>query len=400
MTSAATRILLIEDNEGDAFLIEEILTPDSSNSFTIDWRDNLAAGLTSLQSGAYDLILLDLSLPDSFGISTFTRIHTQYPQVPVIVLSHNDDEHVAMQTVQLGAQDYLEKGEIKRKSLTRSIRYALERHQAETALRLANDELARRQHEIEAANEQLRKLIRVKDEFLAKMSHELRTPLSAMLITTELLQMQVDDLLNEKQRGYLNTIYANGQHLLDLINDILDMTRLQARQIKPEVQKASIKEICESALSVVRPLSQAKKQTLTFELQPGLPSLVTDFRRLKQILINLLTNAIKFTPRDGQVGLIARQHETEETLQLIVWDKGIGMDPADVQRMFEPFVQLDNSPSRQYEGTGLGLTLVRQLCELLNGEIDVTTALGCGSTFTLTFALAEQPLLSTTPASG
>ena len=397
MNDSPVKILLIEDDEGDAFLIEEILTPAASNPFTLAWRNSLAEGLNALEAASYDLILLDLSLPDSFGVDTFTTIHARYPDLPIIVLSHNDDELVAMETVHLGAQDYLEKGEIKQKSLTRAIRYALERHQAETALRQAHEQLAQRHQELGAANEQLRRLVKVKDEFLAKMSHELRTPLSAMLITAELLQLKLNDQLDEKQRGYLHTIHANGHHLLDLINDILDMTRLQARQINADWQKVAVNEVFESALSVVRPLAREKDQELTFTLEPDLPPLVTDFRRLKQILINLLTNAIKFTPPAGHIGLSARYDKAAATVQMIVWDDGIGMHPDDANRMFEPFVQLDNSPSRQYEGAGLGLALVKQLTELLNTQIDVETALGQGTRFTLTHALTGQPIHPTTP---
>ena len=392
------RILLIEDDEGDAFLIEELLTDNQHINFDLCWHSYLADGLEALQNEHFHLILLDLSLPDSFGTATFSRLYEKHADLPIIVLSHNDDELLAMKTVQLGAQDYLEKGDINRKSLVRALRYAMERKQTELALLDVNNELAQRSTELETAYNELQQLLMVKDEFLAKMSHELRTPLAAMLISAELIEARLPADSDQKLPSYLQRIQANGQHLLDMINDILDLARSQQNQLDLEHQSIAVSEICQEALRIVEPLANERALDLVANIPVGDPKIMTDARRLKQIIINLLSNAIKFTHAPGQIGLDLETNEQENQICVSVWDTGIGMDPADVPRLLEPFVQHDSSSTRKYGGSGLGLALVKQFCEILGASLNVDTSLGEGTRFEviLPYTPTLKPALCTT----
>ncbi|AFY99737.1 PAS domain S-box protein [Calothrix sp. PCC 6303] len=221
---------------------------------------------------------------------------------------------------------------------------------------------------------------RAKSEFLATMSHELRTPLNAIMGLSQLLQQEMLGELNEKQREYVTCIYSSGEHLLALINDILDLSKVEAGKEELSLVKLHIPDLCNYVISTVRDRAAAKQLDLTFTIDFQLETFIADERRLKQMLLNLLSNAIKFTP-SGSVSLKVQQ--VSQGVNFIVSDTGIGIDENNFKFLFEPFKQLDSQLNRQYEGTGLGLALTRKLARLHNGEITVESTLGLGSQFTL-----------------
>lgn len=259
----------------------------------------------------------------------------------------------------------------------------LERVQAEQALEEERGMLAERVQqrtaEIQQANTQLQELLKVKDEFLAKMSHELRTPLSVILIRAEALQLEYFGALNQKQTENLAAIEENGQHLLKLINDILDVAKIQSGRIELNYTTIDIAKLCRATLTLLEPLAQSKQIQVEYRMDSAVQFMQADEKRLKQILINLLTNAIKFTHDQGRVGLEVTTND--HCILFSVWDTGIGINPSDINKLFEPFVQLDNSITRQYEGTGLGLTLVQQFTDMMKGTLSVETEPNKGSQF-------------------
>ena len=262
------------------------------------------------------------------------------------------------------------------------------RKQAEDAVRQLNAELEQRVEartvELREANRQLVQALRIKDEFLAAMSHELRTPLAAILGLAELLQMHTAGPLTEKQAYYAQTIYQSGQHLLTLITDVLDLTKLAAGQTQLELAPVDLSETCQAALQRAKPQADKKQIAVSLTLDPSVPCLQADARRLKQILVNLLSNAVKFTPAGGQVGLVVSGDEKEHRVEFTVWDTGIGIAAEDLPRLFQNFVQLDARLARNYEGTGLGLALVRHLVELHGGQVQAESdGLGKGSRITV-----------------
>ncbi|MDK2980565.1 MAG: hypothetical protein PWQ55_912 [Chloroflexota bacterium] len=249
-----------------------------------------------------------------------------------------------------------------------------QRRKAEQALRNSRDELR-------SANIALEKSAQLKDEFLASMSHELRTPLTGVLGLSEALQLETYGPLTENQHKALKDIESSGRHLLELINDILDLSKIEAEKLDLQVEPCSVTEICQASLQLVKGMAQKKHQKIEFKTNLADAVIQADPRRMKQMLVNLLSNAVKFTPEGGSLGLDVEGVEELNTLEFSVWDKGIGIKTEDLKRLFTPFVQLDSSLSRQQSGTGLGLSLVMRLAELHGGSVSVESEIGEGSTF-------------------
>lgn len=237
---------------------------------------------------------------------------------------------------------------------------------------------------MQQANVELERALRLKDEFLASMSHELRTPLTGILGLSEALLYDTYGELSQKQKSIVGNIENNGHHLLDLINDILDISKMEAGKLELEMLSCSLAEICQSSLQLVKGMAHKKGQNIAFSINPADILVKGDVRRLKQIMVNLLSNAVKYSPEKGPIGLDVMADESSQTVRIDIWDKGMGISPDDLKRLFQPFVQLDSSLSRQQTGTGLGLALVQRLVDMHGGSIHVESAIGQGSHFIVT----------------
>ncbi len=271
---------------------------------------------------------------------------------------------------------------------------------------LAEQQLTERNQQLRISNEELARATRLKDEFLANMSHELRTPLNAILGLTEGLKDQIFGKITNPQIKALETIERSGLDLLELINDILDLAKIGSGQIDLERSNTSIKSLCQSSLAFVKQLADKKNIHLATKLPVNLPELNVDARRIRQVLINLLANAVKFTPEHGKINLevsllsLSDLHDlqTESAirgyLRIAVTDTGIGISPENISKLFQPFIQIDSNLNRQYQGTGLGLALVKQIIELHGGKVTLTSELGFGSCFAFVLPYTDTSLLS------
>jgi len=271
-------------------------------------------------------------------------------------------------------------------------------------LRLLTSKLNEREHRISNQNEKLRRADRLKSEFLANMSHELRTPLNAIIGFSELMKDGILGELTEQQADYCREIYDGGRHLLSLINDILDLSKLEASEMRVELSEVNSQDLLERTLVIVKDQASKKGLTLALECDETIPTFVTDERKLKQILYNLLSNAVKFTPKGGSVTLKSELSRSGREVLLSVEDTGIGIAKEDLSRLFTPFHQLDGAENRKHQGTGLGLALCRKMVELLGGEIKLESEPGRGTRLEVTLPLhavedTETSLLTTTPAS-
>ena len=258
-----------------------------------------------------------------------------------------------------------------------------ERKQAEKLIRQYASELEKRVQERTA---QLVHANQAKDEFLATMSHELRTPLNGILGYSEILLEGVHGSINQKQSQAVEIIYSSGQHLLGLINDILDVSKIESGKFELHLENVSVDSICQSSLVFIKQLALKKSIAVKYSPPLSAPTIFADPMRLKQILVNLLNNAVKFTPEHGSVKLEAREDTQMGQIQFSITDSGIGIPPEDQQKLFKSFVQLDSSLSRQYEGSGLGLSLVKQLVEMHGGNVGVESEAGKGSCFHFTIS--------------
>ncbi|MBX3011838.1 MAG: response regulator [Caldilineaceae bacterium] len=278
-----------------------------------------------------------------------------------------------------------------------TLRDITRRQEMEQALQNEHELLAQRVAErtadLREANAELERAARLKDEFMASMSHELRTPLNTILGLSEALQEQIYGGLTLRQKRALVNIEESGRHLLSLINDVLDVSKIDAGKLKLEAGPVPVDALCQSALNFIKQSAVRRQQTLTLELDPTVRLVYGDERRLKQILVNLLSNAVKFTPNGGQIGLRVQGDANEEVVQFVVWDNGVGIAQADMARLFEPFVQLDSRLARQYDGSGLGLALVYRMTKLHGGSVSVSSEVGQGSQFIVSLPWQTQDQL-------
>jgi len=293
--------------------------------------------------------------------------------------------------------DYKTKTELTRQKLYTTIIISLRTFCTLTTLQSNQEELQKlylslsdRNQELQQAKDQAEAANRAKTEFLSTMSHELRTPLSVMLMQSEIVQTGVYGSLTPKQEHSLGLIRKSGHHLLELITDILDLSRIEAGKFDLDIAPTSVHMVCEFSLQAVKALAETKNIEIQVNVQSGLPMLYTDERRLVQILVNLLKNAIKFTTTGAPIGIDIYTSQPADTIYFTVWDTGIGIAPEDLTRLFQPFVQLDSSLTRRYEGSGLGLSIVARMLQLMGGNISVESKVEQGSRFMITLPLSSK----------
>ncbi|MBU2600551.1 MAG: response regulator [Actinobacteria bacterium] len=293
-------------------------------------------------------------------------------------------------------REFMEKLAVNLGIALRSLRQHEDLRELSGQMRMRGDEIARKNRELKEAN-------RLKSEFLANMSHELRTPLNAIIGFSEVLKDGVLGELTKDQEEYAGDIFTSGQHLLSLINDILDLSKIDAGKMTLDLNEVSIPELLERSLSVVKEKAMTRNIKLDLDVEELVGEVFGDARKLKQVVYNLLSNAVKFTPDGGVVRIVARRVPNSEPrgagadtaadlLEISVADTGIGMSEEGMGKLFQPFEQLDGSLSRRYEGTGLGLAMVKRLVELQGGTVAVESEVGGGgSTFTVRLPYREGP---------
>jgi adenylate cyclase len=316
--------------------------------------------------------------------------------VAVSVLTGHDDDDAAARMIELGAEDYLLKDEVTTHGLVRSIENVIERfeirRQLETqraAVDLRNERLETMRIELETHLEELSAANQARDRFVAMMSHEMRTPLNAILGYAELLELEIDGPINEGQRRNLDRIRVGSRHLLDLINDVLDIARADARKLELDIRPVDAHAVIEEIVALLENQAAQKGNTLEAKVAETLPLVSADLQRLRQILTNLVGNAIKFT-ENGKISVAATATDDKSHVSIAVSDDGIGIEPPNLEKVFQEFYQADNALTRLYGGSGLGLAISQRLARAMDGEITVESSLGAGSVFTLTLPAARM----------
>ena len=371
------KVLLVEDDAADARLIERTLAQSERIKFGLTHVMRLGDALTRLAEDSFDVVLLDLGLPDSWGPDSFIETHKQASTVPTIILTGLDIQAFAIEAMQLGAQDYLIKGHIDTHILESSIRYSIERKHLE--------------YETNAAREAALEARRTTAEFLANMSHEIRTPLNTMIGSASLL---LDSSLTEDQREWMSMVHTSGEGLLSLINDILDLSRIEAGRLPIEPIPFNLESVVQEVAELVAVKATEKEIQVNVQYPEAVPRhLVGDPGRIRQVLTNLASNAIKFTHYGHVLITVECDDQSGDVadLRLAVEDTGIGIPEDKLEQIFEKFTQAHNSIPEQYGGTGLGLAISHQLVELMEGTIGVTSRMGEGSTFRFDLRLPISP---------
>ena len=367
MTDQATHVLLIEDNPGDADLVRLRLV-EGKTPVHVDCFNRLAEGLASLGQSSPSLILLDLNLPDSHGSETFRKVLDQAPDVPIVILSGQEDEALALKAVHQGVQDYLVKGDITSKHLERAMRYAVERQGLLRSL-----EISRKQQ------------LEFKNRFLSHVSHELRTPLTCIHQYVSLLYDGLSGPVTPEQHDHLSTILKSVNQLHAMIRDLLEATRAETGKIRIEQRCVALGDLLQQAVVMMQAAAQQKNVGLEIAFDRRLPLVYADPDRVLEVLLNLIDNAIKFTPSEGSVVVKACLVEADpESVYISVTDTGPGISAEAVPLIFERLYQNPEQIDGNRNGLGLGLYIAQQLVTLHGGRIWVTSQPGDGSTFSFT----------------
>ena len=413
MSEEQFSILLVDDDEVDRLTVKRALrkagvsaelAEAENGTEALAWlKKNLVSSSQVCLSGSFkkpriqarlDLILLDYRLPDIDGLQLIADIKTLNLNLPLIVLTGQGDEKIAVEIMKAGAADYLAKSAIEPSSLAKSIGNAIRIHQAEQAVELANkrlratnellvsknQELERQQQQIKLQNVQLQKAYRLKSDFLATMSHELRTPMNAIMGFSQLLLRQYPEPLSSQQQNLVQRIFNNSKSLLDMINEMLDFSKIEAGKFKPTPQRFNLTNLVNLTIEKLCSLAVQKQLQLTAQIELKDPILFQDSKSIERILINLLSNAIKFT-ETGEINV--RVWEKNGTIAIAVSDTGVGIDPENYDKIFEAFRQADQSFTRHHSGTGLGLAITKSLVKMIRGRILLQSELDRGSTFTI-----------------
>jgi signal transduction histidine kinase len=379
MKEKGLQVLLVEDNAGDARLLREMFSTENPGSFELTHLSRMSEAMIHLKKGGVDVVLLDMGLPDAHGLETVRQAHAAAPSVPLIVITGLDDEALAAEAMKEGAQDYLIKGQIENRALPRALRHAIERHRMQT-----ETDIIRTQQ------------LQFKDEFLSHVSHELRSPLTAIYQFVTILQDRLAGELNVEQHDYLGIVLRNVKQLQSMINDLVEVTRMQAGKLGIELQCTSGSDAIAYVVNTLQGAATAKGVALTSEIELRLPSVCADPTRIRQILIILVDNAIKFTPANGAVKVRARVFgEDPNLLVLEVSDSGCGISPDMTERIFERLFQTPDPATAGRKGLGLGLFICKELVTRQGGQIWVRSAPGQGAVFYVTLPVFSLPNLIT-----
>jgi sigma-B regulation protein RsbU (phosphoserine phosphatase) len=376
MDQETTQILLIEDNPGDADLVRLRLV-EGKTPVNVNCVNRLADGLASITREMPSVVLLDLNLPDSHGAETFRRVLEHAPNIPIVVLSGQDDEALAVKAVHQGVQDYLVKGDISSKHLERAIRYAVERQALLRAL-----EMSQKQQ------------LEFKNRFLSHVSHELRTPLTCIHQYVSLLVDGLAGPLAPDQRDHLKTVLKSVNQLHAMIRDLLEATRAESGKMRIEPRCIGLGELVQQTIAMMRPMADEKKIGLEIGLDQRLSLVLADPDRVLEVLINLVDNAIKFTSPEGSVMVQASMADADAAyVYLSVTDTGRGIGPEAKALIFERLYQDPDSVDNNRSGLGLGLFICREIVRLHEGRIWVSSEPGQGTTFTFTLPVYSMTKL-------
>ena len=408
------KILIVDDDAVDRMALRRALK-NTDFTISVSEAENADSALDQIASQQYSCIFLDYNLPGKNGLDLTNEIRNKGIRVPILVLTGQGNEQTAVELMKAGASDYLPKSKLSADAIARLIRSAISMHRAEEIVETANKdlreknrllekknkELAQQRRYIYQQNLQLQEVSRLKSEFLATMSHELRTPLNAIIGFSQILLGKAQGSLSPTQTDMMGRVLANGRNLLELINDILAFSKIEAGRLALEPDRFDIAKLVTTTTKELQSLAAQKSLPIYIDINLNDPIVINDAVRVRQILVNLLSNAIKFTS-EGSVKILLQEIPIEEhadhlktevkktelekptdKIQLSVVDTGCGISETEQLYIFDPFHQADQKVTRKHAGTGLGLAITYSLVKMMHGSISVSSEIDQGTQFTI-----------------
>jgi signal transduction histidine kinase len=381
--TAPLKILLIEDNLAEARLLQEFIKLTKSQKFSLVHVQRLQDGINQLNNEKYDVILLDLTLPDSQGLASIPQLMEKDPSISIIVITNTNDEELAIEAVREGAQDYLVKRHVNPDILVRSCRYAIERKQCLEKLRVVNQTL---ETQIEKKTTELLKsqeINKLKSEFVTMLSHDIRNPLNTILLAAGLLQKYDEELTNDGRINHLQLIRKAIKNVSNLLDEASLIGKSDSGKLSYKPHILDLEKLCAELVEQAQLFAQEKCLNLIFTSSEHCFEFLGDETLLKHIISNLLNKAIKYAIPGGTV--LFELIKQEKDIILKFQDQGIGITEKDQKQLFEPFHRGENVGI--IPGSGLGLTIVKQCIQDHGGDIAVNSQVGVGSTFTVTLPI-------------
>ena len=373
-------VLIVDDDTDFKESLADILAAKGYAVFAVGAADAAVRELCNScdNDDAVAVALLDVRLGvASSGVDLLSRLRDKRPELVCVMMTAELDTQTAIEALRRGAYDYFDKS-CEPSALLAVLDRCFEKVQLLRERQAAYEALRKAKEEAEAANQ-------AKSGFLATMSHELRTPLNVIIgFSDMMLRGVMGQIGNEHYRSYVTDIHSSGTHLLEIINDILDLSTVEAGKLELIEEIFDLRQTIRSVGTLTGSRAQEAGLSATFRFPEDLPLLRADERKIKQVLINLISNAVKFTPRGGVIEVSGRL-DMQAGLAITVADTGIGIAPENLQRVLEPFMQVDSSLGRLHQGTGLGLPLVKAIMALHGGALDLKSEVGVGTTATVVF---------------
>lgn len=388
------RILVLDDDEVDRMAVCRTLSKIEV-SVDVSEAANYDEAIVDLENNQFDCVFLDYRLPGKDGLAVIKEVRDSGKKIPLVVLTGQGDEQIAVEIMKAGASDYINKSRMSPHLLGKTLQNVIRMYEAERQIELfhqqifeSNEQLKRKNKELEEKQEQIHqqnlKLLEaseLKSRFLATMSHELRTPLNAIMVFSQMILRKTKGKLSDSERDMVERILNNGKNLLELINDILDLSKIEAGRLELVPEEFDIAQLVKVSVDELRILAERKKLIINTHIDLQNPILFHDRTRVRQVIVNLLSNAIKFTDT-GKVDVIINEIY-DKTITISVRDTGIGIESEKLEHIFEPFRQANQTHSRRHSGTGLGLAITDSLMKMMKGSISVESELGKGSEFRL-----------------
>ncbi|MFW6309588.1 MAG: ATP-binding protein [Prolixibacteraceae bacterium] len=364
-------VLLVEDNPGDAFLVEEMLEEIPDYNFSITHVDTLKKTITQLQHEKYDVILLDLGLPDSKELYALESVLALEPDSPVVVVTGLKDGATGQNAIKLGAQSYLVKGEFNRHSVLQNLLFSIERSKFLKRLKENKSELKKKNDQLEESNT-------AKNLMMSIISHDLRGPINSVISLLDIMNSEYDSLDDASKKRYLKSILSSAQNTHDLMENLLQWAQIQTKRRKVEPEEIEVKELIREGTEPLQSIAAEKEITIDITV-PENKTVYADKKMITTVIRNLVNNSLKFSQRGGEINIFT-QISKKGNVEINVKDSGVGIENTTINKLFQYGKTSSSKGTENETGSGFGLILCKELIEKNNGELIIESEKGDGTT--------------------